>query len=135
MGAVERGAERLDGATIGVGGGLEVPREGLVVLEREVDDPVGRAGGGTQGLEVVEGAALRLGARRGEGISRGVGAGEPDDLMAGGDELGDDGGADPAGGAGDEDTLEDLQVADRHAAGRVARQADDIWCHHSGVQS
>ena len=35
-----------------------------------------------------------------------VRAGQPDDLMAGADELGNDGGADPAGRAGDEDTHE-----------------------------
>ena len=41
---------------IRVGRGLEVAREGDVVLEGEVDDPVGRGGGGPQTLEVVEAA-------------------------------------------------------------------------------
>ena len=102
VGALERRAERLDGAAVRVGGGLEVAGEGDVVLEGEVDDPVGRGGGGAQALEVVEAAAVDLGAGRGERVGRGVGAGEPDDLVARVDQLGDDGGADPAAGAGDE---------------------------------
>ena len=72
------------------------------MLEGEVDDPVGRGGGGAQALEVVEAAAVDLGAGGGDRLGRGVGAGEADDLVAGIDELGDDGGADPAAGAGDE---------------------------------
>ena len=67
------------------------------MLEGEVDDAVGRGGGGAQALEVVEAAAVDLGAGRGDGVGRGVGAGEPDDLVARVEELGDDGGADPAG--------------------------------------
>ncbi len=63
-------------------------------------------------------SASRAGRReRGGG---GVGAGEPDDLVAGGEQLGDDGRADPAGGAGDEDTH-----------GRTSRQtspaAEPVW--------
>ena len=72
------------------------------MLEREVDHAVGRGGRVAQDVEVVERAALHLGAGRGERGGRGVRAGEPDDLMARADELGDDGGADPAGRAGDE---------------------------------
>ncbi len=81
------------------------------MLERQVDDPVGRRRGGAQLVEIVEGPAQRLGAARGEGGGRGVGAGEPDDLVTRADELGDDGGADPTGGAGDQYAHEDLQVA------------------------
>jgi hypothetical protein len=43
---------------------------------------------------------------RGEGGGRGVRAGKPDDLMARADELGHDGGADPARRAGNENTHE-----------------------------
>ena len=106
IGTLERFAERLDGAAIGVGGALEVRRERDVVVEREVDDAVRRGRAGAQAVEVVEGAAMHLGPGGGEGGGRGIGAGEPDDLMARADELGDDGGADPAGRAGDEDTHE-----------------------------
>ena len=41
-----------------------------------------------------------------EGSGRGIRAGQPDDLMARADELGNDGGADPAGRAGDENAHE-----------------------------
>jgi hypothetical protein len=78
------------------------------VLERQVDDPVGRLGGGAQPVEVVEGPADHLGARGGEGGGRGAGAGEPDDLVARADELGDDGGADPTGAPGDQYAHNDL---------------------------
>src|SRR5215469_18580341 len=40
--------------------------------------------------------------RRGEGGGRGIRARQPGDLMARADELGNDGGSDPAGRAGDE---------------------------------
>ena len=72
------------------------------MLEGQVDDAVGRRGAGAQAVEVVEAAAVHLGARGGDRLGRGVGAGEADDLVAGIDELGDDGGADPAACAGDE---------------------------------
>ena len=51
-------------------------------------------------------AAVHLRPSGGEGSGRGIRAGQPDDLMAGADELGNDGGADPAGRAGDEYTHE-----------------------------
>ncbi len=102
----ERLAEGLDGAAIRVGSALEVPGEGDVVLEREVDHAVRRGGRVPQAVEVVESAALHLRPGGGEGGGRGIRAGQPDDLMARADELGDDGGADPAGRAGDEYTHE-----------------------------
>ena len=93
----------LDGGAVGGGGGGEVARERLLVLEREVDDAVGRRGGVAQDVEVVEGSADDLRARRLQGVGGRVRAGEPDDLVARAEELGDDGGADPAAGTGDED--------------------------------
>ena len=48
-------------------------------------------------------AAQHLGAQGGDCLGGVVRAGEPEDLVAGPDELGDDGRADPAGRAGDED--------------------------------
>jgi hypothetical protein len=108
--ARERLAERLDGAAIRVGRGLEAAREGDVVLEREVDHAIRRGGRAPQPAEVVKGAAKRLGPGRGEGGGRGVRTGEPDDLMARVDELRNDGGADPAGRAGDKHAHENLQV-------------------------
>ena len=67
-----------------------------VVVVAEVDDAVGGRGAGAQAVEVVEVAAAHLGAERGDRRGGGVGAGEADDLVAGGEQLGDDGGADPA---------------------------------------
>ena len=62
-----------------------------------------RCGGGlAQHVEVVEVAPQHIGAGGGQGRGRGVRAGETDDLMAGADEFGDDGGADPAGRTGNE---------------------------------
>ena len=55
-----------------------------------------------QGVEIVKGAAKHLRPGGGEDGGRGIRAGEPDYLMARVDELGNDGGADPAGRAGDE---------------------------------
>ena len=106
IGSGELLAERLDRAAIGVGGALEVTREGELVLERQVDHAVGGCGPASQAVEIVERAAVHLCPGRGECIGGGVGASEPDDLMARGEELGDDGGADPARRAGDEYTHE-----------------------------
>jgi hypothetical protein len=61
-----------------------------------VDDPVGLRGGLPETVEVVEIAAANLGTKGRDGLSRCVGAGEPDDLMAVVEKLGDDGGADVA---------------------------------------
>jgi hypothetical protein len=74
------------------------------VVEGEVDHAVGVAGGGLQHFEVIEIAAAHLGAEGGDGRSGCLGAREADDLMAVGEEFGDDGGGDVARGAGDEDT-------------------------------
>ena len=89
--ARERLAERLDRAAVGVGGALEVSREREVVLEREVDHAVRGGSPAPQAVQIIEGAAVHLCSGRGEGIGRGIRASEPDDLMAGADELGNDG--------------------------------------------
>ena len=91
-----------DRRAVGGGGGGKVARERLLVLEREVDDAVGRRGGVAQDVEVVEGAADDLRAGRAQRVRGGVGAGEPDDRVARAEELGNQGGADPAAGPGDE---------------------------------
>ena len=106
VGTRQRLAECLDGAAIRIGGALEVPRERDVVLEREVDHAIRRGRRAPQAVEIIERAAVHLCPGRGEGGGRGIRAGQPDDLMARADELGNDGGADPAGRAGDENTHE-----------------------------
>ena len=118
--ARQRVAEGLDGAAIRVGSALEVPRESDVVLEREVDHAVRRGRRTPQAVEVIKSAAMHLGPGGGEGSGRGIRAGEPGDLMARADELGYDGGADPAGRAGDEDTHERTS-SDRLSAGQGGR--------------
>jgi hypothetical protein len=59
-----------------------------------------------QAVEIIKSAATHLCPGSGERIGRGIRAGEADDLMARADELGNDGGADPAGRAGYENTHE-----------------------------
>jgi hypothetical protein len=76
------------------------------VDERGVDDPVGRGRAGAQAVEVVQRAAVDLRPGGGDRGGRGIRAGEPEDLMARPDQLGDDGGADEAGRAGEENTHE-----------------------------
>ncbi len=78
--------------------------------EREVDDAIGLLRAGAQAVEVVEGTAMDLRACGGDGFGRGVRTREADDLVAGLDQLGDDGGADETGRAGDEVAHGDLQV-------------------------
>jgi hypothetical protein len=68
-----------------------------------MDDAVAVEGTGAQHIDVVQVAAQHLGAQVGHGLGGGVRAGQPEDLVTGADEFGDDGRADPAGGAGDED--------------------------------
>jgi hypothetical protein len=68
-----------------------------------VDDAVAVERPGPQRAGVVQVAAQHLGAQVGDRLGGGVRAGQPEDLVACADELGDDGRADPAGSAGDED--------------------------------
>jgi hypothetical protein len=104
IGARKRLAEGLDGAAIRIGSALEGPREDEVVLEREVDHAIRSSSGTAQGIEVVERAALHLCPGGNEGGGGGLRASQPHDLVPRADELRDDGGADPAGRPGDENT-------------------------------
>ena len=64
------------------------------VVERQVDDAVGRSGRLAQAVEIVQVAAMNLGAsvlqRRGGAVR----TGQTDHLMAGSEQFGDDGGTD-----------------------------------------
>ena len=82
----------------------KLPLEGHLVLERQVDHPVGVGGRLGQAVGVVDVAALNDGAGRFQPLRRGLGAGQADHLVAGTEQLGDDGRADPARCAGDEDS-------------------------------
>ena len=68
-----------------------------------MDDAIALEGARAQHVCVVQVAAQDLRAPVGDGLGRGVRACQPDNLVTGTDELGDDGRADPAGSAGDED--------------------------------
>jgi hypothetical protein len=101
VGAIERGADRFDGAQIGRGCASEVAGERQVVLERQVYDAIRSRSGRLEPMEVIEVAAPNDGpGGRQRGGGR-VGAGEADDLVPGGEEFGDNCGTDVAGGAGD----------------------------------
>jgi hypothetical protein len=74
------------------------------VVVAEVDDGVGARGAGAERVEIVEAAAMDLGAERRDLLGRVVGAGEAEHLVPGGEQLGYDRRSDPAGCSGDEDT-------------------------------
>ena len=61
-------AEGLDHPAVGIGGAGEVAGEGEIVLEREMDDAIGRRGGVAQGAEVVERPQADPGPRRLQGL-------------------------------------------------------------------
>ena len=101
VGARQHLAHCLDGAQVRLGGADEVAVE--VVPVGEVDDAVGCRGGGPQAVEVVEVAAVRLGALGRQGGGGLVRAGQAGDVVPGFEEFGDDGGTDVSGRAGDKD--------------------------------
>ena len=79
VGADERLGQGLDRGALGP---VRLRRVRPVVLVREVDDPLGVGGAAAQRVEVVEVAAQDRRALRLERGGRGVGAGEPDDLVS-----------------------------------------------------
>jgi hypothetical protein len=98
--ASERGAERLDGAPIRLGGS-RVVRE--VVNEGGVDHAIRSGRSRVQALEIFERTAVDIGSCPGKGRGSRVRAGEAEHLMPRVDQLADDGGTDEPCGAGDED--------------------------------
>ena len=104
VGVGQGGAHGLHGPPVGGPGGGEVAAEGHLVLEGQVDDPVGVGGRLGQALGVVEVAPLDGGAGGFQPLGGRVGAGQADHLVAGAEEFGDDGRADPARCAGDKDS-------------------------------
>jgi hypothetical protein len=102
-GSGEGVAERVDGRPVHRGGGGHAAGGEVGVAVAEVDHAVGVGRRGPQAVEVVQVAAAGLGAESGHLGGGRVRAGQADDLVAGLDELGDGGRADPAGCAGDED--------------------------------
>ena len=89
-------------------GAGEVTGAHRVVLVREMDDAVGGRGGLLEARDVVEIPATDLGAGRLERRRRAIRTRQADDLVAGGEQFGDDGGANVSGCTGDEDTHENL---------------------------
>ncbi len=76
-----------------------------------MDDAVGVRGRLGEPVEIVEVTAVHRGAARGNGRRGGVGPREADDVVSGGEQFGDDGRADMAGRAGDEDPHGELLAA------------------------
>ena len=72
------------------------------MVEGRMDDAVGALRGGAQTVEIVHVSAGDLRPGPGQGLGPGVRTAEPDHLMAGGDELRNEMGADKARGAGQE---------------------------------
>ena len=98
--------EGLDDLTISVGSAGEVARESRLVVEGQVNDAVGALCTGAKAVEIMQRTPMDFGSGRDERGSRRIGASEPDDLMAVGNEFGHDGRADPTRCTGDEYTHE-----------------------------
>ena len=73
------------------------------MVEGRVDDSVRPARAVAKAFQILKRAAMGLGTHGCECLHSGVGAGETEYLMARCDEFADDGGADKAGRAGNED--------------------------------
>ena len=102
------------------------------MLVREVDDGVGGLGASPDAGEIVEVAAADLDPLGRQGRGGGVGPGQPGDLVSGGEQFIDGGGADPAGGSGDENahgTVPFSSVVDG-AADAVMSVTDVSYRHH-----
>jgi hypothetical protein len=119
---------RLDGVQVGRARRGEVTE---VMLEGQVDDPVRVGRACAEAVGVVEGAAAHPRSHRGQGVGRGVGPGEAGDLVPGLDELGNDGGPDPAGCSGNEDVhVPNLPCEDLMSVAVVSLASDVSFCHH-----
>ena len=92
----KRLAQCLDRVAIRIGGVLEPPRKCEVVTDREMDYSVQRVSCTPQAVEIIESAAMDLCPGSGEGVGRVIRSGEPGNLMAGADEFGYYGRANPA---------------------------------------
>jgi hypothetical protein len=104
----EDGAHRLDRAVVGPYRGLEVLE---VVDEPQVNHAFGLARARLQALWFIQIAAKHLRPNGGQGLGRGLRAGQPQNPVAGGDELGHDGRADETRRASDEYTHENTPFA------------------------
>lgn len=97
--AYEFGREGLHGARFLVDAPLQVAP---VVAEGEVDDTIGLRDAGAEAVKVGEVSAQRRPAGGREDRGRRIGADEAEDLVARGDEVGNDNRTDAAAGASDE---------------------------------
>jgi hypothetical protein len=101
VGAFQHGADRLDGAPV-LRAVLSELRK--VVIEGRVDHAIGLLGAAPETVHIVERAAMHFRTRRAE-LSRAlVRARQAEHLMAGGNQILDDGGADPTGRSSDKYT-------------------------------
>ena len=84
----------------------------VVGTEGETDYAVGLRGAGPQDVKVRQPSSQHLGAGVLEGLLGAVRPGQRENGVAVAEQLGDDGGADGAGTAGDEDVHEALLISD-----------------------
>ena len=92
-----------------------------------MDHAIRRPGRTAQAVESVKIAAMYPDPGLGEGSGRGVRAGEAGDLMARTDELGNKGGADPAGRASDKNAHAQPPYMSITLASADAEAAPDLW--------
>ena len=101
-----------------------------VIGEREVDDGVALSNTVTQGVQVRQGTPDGCGARCLDGMRGCLRPGECEDGVAVAKEFGDDGGADQAGAAGDEDVhgtlLEMMGHLSHHNSKVMALMSHDL---------
>jgi hypothetical protein len=101
-GSCERGSDRLDSPQVRFCGPGEFAGIRQFVLEGEMDHALGVGGRLAEAIEVVERASPDLDASGTQGPGGLIGPGKADHRVPGGQEIGNDGGPDVPGGAGDE---------------------------------
>jgi hypothetical protein len=85
---------------------------GEVVDIGQVDNSVGRFGPGPQARRILEAAAVDARAKPRDRGDVGLCSGQPDHLVSGPEQFGNDRRPDPAGCSGDEDAHDDLRTSD-----------------------
>jgi hypothetical protein len=125
---VELGTQRLDGFSVHLG---VLDNPGEVMVEGEMDHGVRASSPGAEAFQIIEVAAMHLGALGGKRLGAGIGAGETENLVASPDEFRNEGRTDEAGGAGNENTHREFSLI---KGGRIARP-DTRWMEFDAIRS